>query len=232
MNVTSSRCQYLPSYSAAAPDSPTRMCRRHSLADCVAGLEVMAPPILFYLTQWQTYSCLLVVGLPTGSYLDKSEHTLSNTAQFKPTVTNVRHLPRTLTTAGNSTWPNHLAWGLALLVMRSVMMRGLGRLPPHSCVAPAIKAATDAPWVSSQDFTSSQISHPSDITRIPQTNIPTHWIQHTSHVISWIHHSTSCITWICSHFTRINCPDAARISGITWVNPTRITAWVTGITPI
>jgi len=68
MNVTSSRCQYLPSYSAAVQDSPTGTCRRHSLADCVAGLEVMAPPILFYLTRCQTYSCLLVVGLPTGSY--------------------------------------------------------------------------------------------------------------------------------------------------------------------
>jgi len=155
MNVASSSCKYLPSYSAAALDSPTRMCRRHSLADCVAGLEVTAPPILFYLTRYQTYSCLLVVGLPTGSYLDKSEHTLSNTAQFRPTVTNVRHLPRTLTTARDSAWPNHLAWGLALLVMRSVMMRRLGWLPPHSRIAPAIKAAADAPWVCSQNFTSS-----------------------------------------------------------------------------
>lgn len=155
MNVTSSRCQYLPSYSAAVPDSPTRMCRRHSLADCVSGLEVMVPPIQFYLTQCQTYSCLLVVGLPTGSYLDKSDHTLSNTAQFRPSVTNARHLPRKLTTARHSTWPNHLAWGLALLVMRSVMMRRLGWLPPHSGIAPAIKAATNAPWVRSQNFSSS-----------------------------------------------------------------------------
>ena len=73
MNVASSRCMYLPSYSAAVQDSPIRMYRRHSLADCVAGLEEMAPPILFYLTQFQTYSCLLVVGLPTGSYLDKTD---------------------------------------------------------------------------------------------------------------------------------------------------------------
>lgn len=155
MNVTSSRCKYLPSYSAAVLDSPTRMCHRHSLADCVAGLGVMAPPILFYLTQCQTYSCLLVVGQPTGSYLDKSDHTLSNTAQFKPTVTNVRQLPRTLTTARNSAWPNHLPWGLALLVMRCMMMRRLGWLPPHSCIAPTIKATANAPWVCSQNFTSS-----------------------------------------------------------------------------
>jgi len=50
------------------------MCRRHSSADCVAGLEVMVPPILFYLTQCQTYSCLLVVGLPTGSYHCRTLH--------------------------------------------------------------------------------------------------------------------------------------------------------------
>lgn len=89
MNVASSRCMYLPSYSAVVQDFPIRMCHRHSLADCVAGLEVMAPPILFYLNLFQTYSCLLVVGLPTGSYLDKSDHTVSNTAQFRLAVTNV-----------------------------------------------------------------------------------------------------------------------------------------------
>jgi hypothetical protein len=89
VNATSSKRTYLPSYSAAVQGSPTMMCHHHSSADCVAGLEVMAPPIPFYLTQHQTYSCLSVVGLPTGSYLHKSDHTLSNTAQFRLTVRNM-----------------------------------------------------------------------------------------------------------------------------------------------
>lgn len=128
---------------------PTVMCRHHSLADYVAGLEVMAPPIPFYLTQYQTYSCLSVVGLPIGSNLHMSDPTVSNTSKFRVTIMNVQYLLKIPTTARNSAWPNHLAWGLTLLMVRCMMMWRLGWLSPHSCITSTIKAATDAPWVCS-----------------------------------------------------------------------------------
>jgi hypothetical protein len=46
---------YLPSCPAVVQGSPTMMCHHHNLVGCVAGQEVMAPPILFYLTQHRPY---------------------------------------------------------------------------------------------------------------------------------------------------------------------------------
>lgn len=138
-----------------------------------------------------------------------------------------------LTAARNCAGPNHFARRLALLVMRCMMMRRLGWLAPHSCVAPAIQTATDTPRVSSQHWiASAYVSHPSHVSWIAHADISTDWIQYAAHVISGIHYTAPGIAWISSQITGIDGPHIPRISRIAGVHSARVAAWISRVYPI